>query len=278
MNATQPLPRISIVTPCFNHVDFIGAAIESVLSQEYPDLEYIVIDGGSTDGSVDVIRQYGDRLTYWCSEPDDGFYHAINKGFSLSTGEIMGWLNSDDLHCPWVLKTVGQAMRAVPQCRWLTTLNKILFDVNGVPQLTCISGFSKDACLDGRHFFEMPGFLGGIQQESTFWRRDLWDEVGGLPAEDYPLAGDFALWTMFFERADPYGLTVPLGGPRTHSGQQHDVSRREYADQARRALEAMRERNQWSPRDAAMRQAYTGVRVKKFIRSPDVWEVERYQF
>ncbi len=278
MNATQPLPRISIVTPCFNHVDFIGQAIESVLSQGYPDLEYIVIDGGSTDGSVDVIRQYGDRLTYWCSEPDDGFYHAINKGFSISTGEIMGWLNSDDLHCPWVLKTVGQAMRAVPQCRWLTTLNKILFDANGIPQLTRVRGYCKDSFLDGRHFFEMSDFVGGIQQESTFWRRDLWNIVGGLPVDEYALAGDFALWTLFFDHAEICATIVPLGGPRTHAGQIHDVYRGAYAKEARRALDAMRRRNQWVKSDAKDRDGYTGHKLKKHIRRPNSWVLESYAF
>jgi glycosyltransferase involved in cell wall biosynthesis len=109
------LPRISIVTPSFNQGRFFAATIESVLSQEYENLEYIVIDGGSTDGSIDIIQRYAHRLAYRVSEPDRGQADAIIRGFQLfSSGEIMGWLNSDDLLLPHCLATVARSFIGFP--------------------------------------------------------------------------------------------------------------------------------------------------------------------
>ncbi len=105
-----PWPRISIVTPSFNQGQFIEETIRSVLLQGYADLEYIVIDGGSTDGSVGIIKKYKRWLTYWVSEPDRGQSHAINKGFARATGGVLAWLNSDDLYAPGALRKVGMLL------------------------------------------------------------------------------------------------------------------------------------------------------------------------
>ena len=99
MPKSSPWPRISIVTPSFNQVEFIEETIRSVICQGYPNLEYIIIDGGSTDGSVEIIKKYEDYLTYWVSEPDFGVYDALNKGIARSSGEIIGFINSDDVYC-----------------------------------------------------------------------------------------------------------------------------------------------------------------------------------
>lgn len=109
------LPRISIVTPSYNQGRFLEETIQSVLSQNYPSLEYIIIDGGSTDGSVDIINKYQRQLVYWLSEPDKGQGQAINKGFRKATGDVVGWLNSDDLYLPGALKSIGEYFASNPE-------------------------------------------------------------------------------------------------------------------------------------------------------------------
>src|SRR5688500_5767577 len=104
---TQPL--VTIVTPSFNQAPYLEATIQSVLSQNYPNLEYIIVDGGSTDGSVEIIKRYSGRLAYWVSEPDGGQAEAINKGVARSTGSLVGWLNSDDLLLPGALRRLAEA-------------------------------------------------------------------------------------------------------------------------------------------------------------------------
>src|SRR4051812_39375084 len=111
--------RISIVTPSYNQGAFIGRTIDSILSQQGDfELDYRVIDGGSTDGTVEVLRSYGDRLT-WISEPDKGQVDAINKGLAAVTGDVIGWINSDDLLLPGALAKVAAAFRAQPETEWV---------------------------------------------------------------------------------------------------------------------------------------------------------------
>ncbi|MGB5971795.1 MAG: glycosyltransferase, partial [Nodosilinea sp.] len=103
-------PRVSIVTPSYNQGQFLEETIRSVLLQRYPNLEYIVIDGGSTDNSAEIIEKYQSCITYWVSEKDNGQAHAINKGLKISTGSILGWINSDDLYVKGTLRKIAQAL------------------------------------------------------------------------------------------------------------------------------------------------------------------------
>jgi len=193
----------------------------SILNQGYPNIEYVVIDGGSTDGSVDVIRKYENRLTYWVSEPDRGHFDALNKGFERTTGEIMAWLNSDDRLTPWALSIVAEILKAFPEVEWLTSVYPLIWDKQG-RAVACwdLGGFSKKAFLKGAN---LPGrrwsARGSIQQESTFWRRSLWERAGGYTDGTLKIAGDFELWARFYQHADLYGVAAPLGGFRLHGNQ-----------------------------------------------------------
>lgn len=296
---SQNDPKISIVTPSYNQAHFLEQTILSVLNQQYPDLEYIIVDGGSTDASVEIIKRYAPDLHFWRSEPDSGHYDAVNKGFSQATGEIMAWLNSDDMYFPWTLKTVASIMTECPEVEWLTSLNPCFWDWNGF----CVGtqrmpGYSREAFLDGGYLPWGRQALGWIQQESTFWKRSLWNKVGGTISLNYHLAGDFDLWTHFYDHAELYGTFSPLAGFR-YQQSQRGLQKSEYEQEAERSLHQMRIRNQWSSSRgrqvvAALRlyrmpklrkwlyplYSYTGKRITR-IRSDTSdghWAIEDHDF
>ncbi|GAK50570.1 glycosyl transferase family 2 [Candidatus Moduliflexus flocculans] len=239
------LPKISIVTPSFNQSRFLEATIQSVLLQGYPNLEYIIIDGGSTDSSREIIKKYHTHLSFWRSEPDAGQYDAINQGFAHATGEIMAWLNSDDLYFPWTLATVASIMTRFPEIAWLTTMTPCFFDASGIcTGVQPLPGFSREAFLDGRYVPWGNNRIGWIQQESTFWRRELWENIGGKISEETGLAGDFDLWCRFYEVTELYGTPCLLAGFRSHA-QQRSVQSQAYRDEALASLERMRSKQHW---------------------------------
>lgn len=227
--------KISIITPSFNQAAHLRQTLESVLSQEVADLEYIVVDGGSTDGSREIIESFGDRLAWWCSEPDAGQYAAINKGFALATGEIMAWLNSSDYYLPWTLQTVHSIFEEFPQVRWISSLHKTCVEEDGnFAGYQKIPGFSRNAFLQGLHGSgENQNF---IQQETCFWRKSLWENIGGAIPRDYQSAADFHLWSRFFDHSPLTGVAAPLAAFRFHKQQRSTESI--YLDEVETILES----------------------------------------
>lgn len=240
------LPRISIVTPSFNQGRYLPEALASVLDQSYPLLDYHVIDGGSRDASRDIIAATP-GLASWCSEPDGGLYPGLQKGFDRAGGEVLGWLNADDLHFPWTLRTVGEIFARFPEVEWLTSLAPSTWNARGhCLGFTSVTGFSRDSLLDGLHLGDAPHPLGWVPQEATFWRRSLWEKVGGRVPADHGIAGDFALWLNFARHAEPVCTPAPLARFRVHHSQlSHDQNT--YLSEARRALVAARKSVAYAP-------------------------------
>jgi hypothetical protein len=215
--------KISIVTPSFNQATHLRQTLESVLSQEVPGLEYIVVDGGSTDGSREILEEYGDRLAWWCSEPDGGQYAAINKGFSHATGDVLAWLNSSDFYLPWTLRSVLTIFESFPRVEWISSLHKTCVEEDGnFAGYQKLPGFSRNAFCRGLHGSrENPEF---IQQETCFWRRSLWEKAGAAIPSTHPTAADFHLWSLFFQHAPLTGVAAPLAAFRFHDEQRSAAS------------------------------------------------------
>jgi len=179
-------PRISIITPSYNQGTYLEKTIRSILDQEYPNLEYIIIDGGSTDDSVEIIERYHQKLTYWISEPDNGQSEAINKGISKATGDIINWINSDDYMEPDSLFQIAQAFSD--------------------PDLQVCCGFAKVHWPDKKFLKRTarpePDFArfiaqGHLMQPATFWRKSIFDEVTPLDKSFHYLM-DHHIWVKYF--------------------------------------------------------------------------------
>jgi glycosyltransferase involved in cell wall biosynthesis len=178
------LPLVSIVTPSFNQARFLEATIRSVVDQDYPRIEYIVMDGGSTDGSVDMLRQYSDQISCWVSEPDAGQTDAINKGFEMASGDIFAWLNSDDLYQPGAISEVVEYFREHPE------VGLVYGDVDFIDEEGNRIGKFPAARTDYRRL--RRGFV-HIPQQATFFRSRLWKLVRPLDTSFF-FAMDYDLW------------------------------------------------------------------------------------
>jgi len=203
-------PKITLVTAVYNGAKYLEATIRSVVEQGYPNLEYIVVDDGSTDGTGEIIQKYERAVSCWIRQENQGLYAALNAGFARASGEIMGWLNSSDLLQVNGLFTVGSVFAGVREVEWIT----------GRPTKISATGMTIDVLPVPR--WSRRRFLAGankhIQQESTFWRRSLWEKAGGYLDTDYRAEGDFALWVRFFRHARLHSVNALIGGYRLHEG------------------------------------------------------------
>jgi len=178
-------PRITIITPSYNQADFLERTILSVLNQGYPNLEYIVVDGGSSDGSVEIIRKYDEYLYYWVSEPDSGQSDAINKGLKLATGEWTGFQNSDDLFLPGSLHAFGEAMVEAPPA---DLLYGDLLHIDSDESVIDVHPLAPPHLwLQVTHGLQ-------IHNQATLWRRNLLEKYGYL-SEDLRFCFDYEFFT-----------------------------------------------------------------------------------
>lgn len=203
-------PKISIVTPSFQQGGYIERTINSVLDQQYPNLEYFVQDGGSKDDTVSILKRYENKLAGWKSEKDSGQSQAINLGFSNATGEIMAWLNSDDILLPGALAIVADYFNKHPETD-VVYGNRLLINENDMEIGRWI--------LPG-HDSDVLSWVDYIPQETMFWRRSIWDKVGGQINESFRFAMDWDLLVRFGE-ADAKFVHTPhfLGAFRIHEQQ-----------------------------------------------------------
>jgi glycosyltransferase involved in cell wall biosynthesis len=202
-------PSIALVTPVFNSARYLEATIQSVIGQGYPNLQYVIADGGSTDGTLDIIRKYEHHLHAWFSGRDQGMYDAINMGFARSTGEVMGWINASDLLHVRSLFVVGSIFQALPQVEWITGRPTILNAQGMTTGVLSLKRWSRFRFLAGANRY--------IQQESTMWRRALWERAGGALDTSWGAAGDFELWVRFFRHAQLCSVDALIGAYRMHS-------------------------------------------------------------
>ena len=216
-------PRISIITPVLNRVQYLEETILSVISQGYPDLEYIIIDGGSTDGTLEIIKKYEKSISYWISEPDDGMYYALQKGFCRSSGEIMAWLNSDDIYKPGSLNMIASIFNDTG-VEWISGMGS-LYNKDGY----CVKSNNLMKWSKSKIWFSDNIW---IQQENVFWKRSLWKKSGGFISTEFRYSGDFELWCRFFQNAELYSVHTSFAGFRLHGSQFTSDFRQEYENEA----------------------------------------------
>ncbi|HEX7567082.1 MAG TPA: glycosyltransferase family 2 protein [Anaerolineaceae bacterium] len=200
------LPRVTIVTPSYNQAPFLEQTILSVLGQNYPDLEYMVVDGASTDGSQDIIRKYADRLAWWVSEKDHGQGEAINKGFVRATGEIVGWLNSDDVYQPGAIAAAVEAFQARPELGLVFSDVLAIDGDNNVLNLMRCGDWGLDELMTF-HILNQPG---------VFMKQTVLEQAGYLDP-DYHYMLDTHLWLRMAQIAPMRYIRKTLAAGRFHA-------------------------------------------------------------
>jgi glycosyltransferase involved in cell wall biosynthesis len=216
-------PYFSIVTPSYNQARFVEATLQSVFMQDYPYKEYLVLDGGSTDGSTEIIQRYANRLVYWVSEPDRGQSHAINNGFDRANGNVLGWLNSDDTYLPGTLSVVAQAFIAHPE------IDLVYGDY--------LFTYPEGQPMRRRHVFPKLSYAtlwshDYLGQPAVFFRRELWERVGPLD-EDLYYAMDWELFLRMWKVCHPMHISRVLATYRLHP------SSKSGAEDSEKSIQAM---------------------------------------
>lgn len=222
-------PLVSVVTPSFQQGQFLEDTIRSVLGQDYPHIEYLIVDGGSTDGSLEIIARYAARLAWWTSESDRGQAEAIAKGMARARGEIVAWLNSDDMYAPGAVGAAVRALEAHPQAG-LAYGRAVSVDAQGRPMNDLAFGEWGVEELATFHMLAQP---------AVFVRREAWDRAGGLDTS-YHLLLDHHLWLRIAAR---YPMAAAPGAPpdvwafaRHHPGAKNVALAEKFGQEAFRIL------------------------------------------
>jgi glycosyltransferase involved in cell wall biosynthesis len=203
---SRDLPLITIVTPSFNQGHYLEETIRSVLLQGYPRIEYIVMDGGSTDKSIEILRNYSDFITHWQSERDNGQADAIKRGFKMAKGEILGWLNSDDYLMPGALHAVAERFMADKSVQMLIGAGWVVDEAGSRIRKMYSYPVSFESLLYHGQFFN---------QMSTFWRKDFYQQVGGID-ENLKFCFDYELFLKMVKIKDPVVIDAVLSSFRLH--------------------------------------------------------------
>lgn len=200
------LPRITVVTPSFNQAVYLERTICSVLDQGYPNLEYIIVDGGSTDGSVDIIRRYADSLGWWVSEPDRGQTDAINRGLQRATGEWVAWQNSDDIYYPGAFHDLAAAALKHPQA------GLIIGDMMLIDEHDCLL---RDIRYVKPTYKALLAEGMVLTNQSAFWRRRVHEKIG-LMDENLHCAFDYEWFLRLTEHVEAVHVDCIWGALRLH--------------------------------------------------------------
>lgn len=222
------LPRVTIITPSYNQAAFLEETIQSVLSQAYPNLEYFILDGGSTDGSVDIIRRYEDRLAGWTSQKDQGQADAINQGFARATGEIVAWLNSDDTYLPGAIASAVAALQAQPQAA-LVFGDVVSIDGSGETiNVMTYGNWDLDALMQ----FNIIG------QPGVFMRRSALEQAGGLDLS-YHFLLDHHLWLRVAQQGTMHYVPQRWACARFHADAKNVAQAARFGQEAYRIVDWM---------------------------------------
>jgi len=207
-------PLVSIVTPSFNQARFLDDTIQSVLSQDYENIEYLIVDGGSSDGSLEIIQRYSSSLAWWVSEPDLGQTDAINKGFAHARGDVLAWLNSDDTYLPQAISEAVAFLQDHPEA------GMVYGDANLIDETGKVIGKFPARQTDYRRL--RRGYV-HIPQQSSFFRASLWQQVAPLDPSFF-FAMDYDLWVRLARRAPLCYVPRTWANFRLHSAGKSVIS------------------------------------------------------
>jgi glycosyltransferase involved in cell wall biosynthesis len=222
----EATPLVTIVTPSYNQAEYLEQTINSVLGQDYPNLEYLIVDGGSTDGSLEIIRKYADRLAWWVSEPDNGQADAINKGLTRATGKYVAWLNSDDLYLPGTIHKAVETLEKFPE---IGLVYGNLLSINARGEHVNTIHYRPFALEDLLAFFI-------IGQPTVFMRREILEKVGYL-SEEYNYLLDHHLWLRFAVESNLKYIPEPWAAARYHPSAKNMAQAEHFGAEAFRILD-----------------------------------------